>query len=214
MRPEYQFYATLLDAFSWYRRSDADGARQEFIDKLNRVETPRSDAQLRGMAFEDAVATAPDAGYSGLTVRIHDTKCPVGILNQFAQESRGAVRQVYVEAFLPTQRGLVKVYGFIDELLADTAYDIKTTKNYNFPKYLHNWQHAVYLEALRDQGINRFVYKVTDFEDIFKEEYHYRQEDTDRLISECVHLIEFLEANRSQITDRKVFNLPPLEKTA
>jgi hypothetical protein len=138
-------------------------------------------------------------------------KCPPDIITRFATGMRHASRQVFVEATLPTAYGPVRVYGKVDEILADTAYDTKTTKNYLFPKYLKAWQHPVYLEALKPMGIGRFVYRITDFEDFYEEEYFYRKEDTDRLISECAQLVECLEVNRARITDRKVFCLPPLE---
>lgn len=211
MQPKYAFYATLLDAFAWYKRSEADEAKQEFLDKVNRVQTPPTDPMLRGIAFEDAVvrwAAAP--GDPEDVVRVHDTDCPGRILEEFTRGWEGSVRQIHVEAMLPTQYGQVKVYGFVDEILRDTAADIKTTGKYAFPKYLHNWQHPVYLEALKKTGINRFKYRATDFREVYEEEYAYNPADTDRLIAECIHLIEFLECNREFITDRKVFCLPPL----
>ncbi len=213
LAPKYQFYATLLDAFAWYKRSEAEDAQQEFLDKLNRVEKPKTDPQLRGMAFEAAVERAAVGGiYPTEPIRVHDKKVAPEVIERFARGMQHAARQVFVETLLPTLYGPVKVYGFIDEILADTAYDIKTTSHYEFPKFLKAWQHPTYLEALRPMGIGRFVYKVTDFQDCYEEEYLYRSEDTDRLISECAQLVEFLEANRARITDRKVFCLPPLEK--
>lgn len=211
-KPDYQVYATLLDSFAWYKRSEAEGAQQEFLDRINRVETGKSDPMLRGMAFEGIVELAAVEGrFPTEPVRVHDVKCPPAIIEQFARGFEKAARQVFVETILPTQYGNVRVYGKVDEILRDTAYDTKTTKNYTFPKYLRAWQHPVYLEALKPLGIRRFVYRITDFEDYFEEEYFYRQEDTDRLISECAQLVEFLEANRARVTDRKVFCLPPLE---
>lgn len=212
LQPNYQVYATLLDAFSWYKRSEDEKAQQEFLDKVNRVQTPRSDAQLRGLAFELAVEKAAVEGiYPTAPVQVHDRKVPPQIIEQFAQGMGRASRQVFVETTLPTLYGPIRLYGKVDEILGDTAYDTKTTSSYDFPKYLHAWQHPVYLEALRPTGISRFVYRITDFEGYFEEEYFWRQSDTDRLISECAQLIEFLEANRARITDRKIFCLPPLE---
>ncbi len=215
MQPKYAFYATLLDAFAWYKRSEAEDAKQEFLDKVNRVKTPPTDPMLRGIAFEAAVVEwSMNPGHVEDVVMVHDTECPGRILHEFTRDWHGSIRQIYVESILPTQYGEVKVYGFVDEILRDTAADIKTTGKYEFPKYLHNWQHPVYLEALKDSGISRFKYRATDFRNVYEEEYSYRPADTDRLIAECVHLIEFLEANRPAITDRKIFNLPPLEKAA
>jgi hypothetical protein len=206
MQPKYAFYATLLDAFAWYKRSEDEGAKQEFLDKVNRVQTPPTDPMLRGIAFEAAVvAWAGCPGNPDAVLQVHDKKCPGWILEEFTRDWKGSVRQIYVETILPTNYGEVKVYGYVDEILRDTAADIKTTSSYTFPKYLHNWQHPVYLEALQGSGIDRFKYRATDFREVYEEEYLYNPQDTERLIGECSHLIEFLEANRPAITDTKVF---------
>lgn len=207
MQPKYAFYATLLDAFAWYKKSEQEGALQEFLDKVNRAPFEPTDAILRGQAFErtvdDALAWGVPEDLPDL--RAHDVAYPVSILHTFVDRLRGAVRQVSVETVVDTRYGPVKVYGKADEILRDTVYDIKTTGKYEFPKYLRNWQHPVYLEALKKEGIHRFVYLVTDFREIYEEEYMHRQEDTDRLISECSHLVETLETLRDRITDKKVF---------
>lgn len=207
-QPKYQFYATLLDAFSWYKRSESEEGLQEFLDKVNRVEKPKSDSQLRGIAFEAAVAKAAVEGiYPTESIKVHDKNVKPELIEQFAKGMHGALRQVFVETVLQTQYGQVRVYGFVDEILADAAHDIKTTSSYDFPKYLKAWQHPVYLEALRPMKIGRFIYRVTDFSEYYEEEYQYNSSDTDRLIGECSHLVEFLEVNRHKITDKKVFNM-------
>jgi hypothetical protein len=208
MQPKYAIYATLLDAFAWYKKSEDEGALQEFLDKVNRKPFEKTDAILRGMAFEELVDDSLRLGIPEDLpdpIRVHDVKCSAGILEAFHGRLLGAVRQVYVETHLETRFGLVKVYGKVDEILRDTAFDIKTTSKYEFPKYLRNWQHPVYLECLKKEGISRFVYLATDFREVYEEEYTYNSEDTDRLISECSHLVELLEAKRDLITDRKVF---------
>jgi hypothetical protein len=212
MQAKYAIYATLLDAFAWYKKSEADGALEEFLGKVNRVPFEKTDAILRGMAFETLVDDALKMGIpEGLPdLRVHDVKCSVEILRTFTERLQGSVRQVYVESILDTRFGPVKVYGKVDEILRDTAFDIKTTGKYEFPKYLRNWQHPVYLEALQREGVTRFVYLATDFREVYEEEYTYNSADTDRLISEVSHLVETLEAQRDRITDRKVFCLPEL----
>ncbi|HLP42025.1 MAG TPA: hypothetical protein VK465_11000 [Fibrobacteria bacterium] len=213
LAPKYQFYATLLDAFAWYKRNESEEGLQEFLDKVNRVEKPKTAPQLRGLAFEIAVEKAAvDGIFPTEPIKVHDKKVRPEVIERFARGMGRASRQVFVETVLSTLYGPVRVYGYVDEILADTAYDNKTTSSYEFPKYLKAWQHPAYLEALRPMGIGRFVYKITDFEDCYEEEYFYRKEDTDRLISECAQLVECLEANRARITDRKVFCLPPLER--
>ncbi len=212
-KPMYNIYPTLLDAFAWYKRSEDEGALQEFLDKVNRVRTPPTDAMLRGIAFErlvDDLAISGDRLDEDTEVQVHDVDCPGFIPNAFANRLRGAVRQVDVETVVETEHGPVRLYGKMDEILADHGYDIKTTSKYEFPKYLHHFQHPLYLEALKPSGINRFTYLVTDFRDIYEESYNWTQAGRDSLIGEVAHLVEFLERNRARITDRKVFGLPAL----
>jgi hypothetical protein len=209
-KPIYNIYPTLLDAFAWYKRSEDEGALQEFLDKVNRVKSEPSDPMLRGIAFE---ALVDDLIFSGHRlaipeVQVHDVECPSSIPNAFADRLRGAVRQVDVEVVVDTEHGPVRLYGKVDEIVADCAFDIKTTGKYEFPKYLHHFQHPLYLEALRPYGINQCLYLVTDFKDVYEEPYSWTRDGRDRLIGEVAHLVEFLENNRARITDRKVFGLP------
>lgn len=212
LRPSYQVYATLLDSFAWYKRSEKEEALQDFLDRINRVEKPKEAPQLRGLAFEAQVERAAVEGIVPTEpVKVHDVKVPAWIVEKFADGMAAASRQVHVETVLPTLYGPVRIYGKVDEILGDTAFDTKTTGSYEFPKYLKAWQHPVYLECLKPLGIERFVYRITDFEGYYEEEYRYRASDTDRLISELAQLVEFLEANRARITNRRIFCLPELE---
>lgn len=36
-KPDFKFYATLLDSFARYQNSESDNAERELIDKINRV---------------------------------------------------------------------------------------------------------------------------------------------------------------------------------
>lgn len=64
----------------------------------------------------------------------------------------GALSQVFVSAILPTCYGNVELYGYIDELLRDIVYDIKSTSKYEFGKYGHGWQRHVYPYCLITSG--------------------------------------------------------------
>jgi hypothetical protein len=209
MSPKYHLYPSLLDSFAWFKKSEAENALEEFLNKLNRVRTPPSDAMLRGIAFEDhlthaargfAVPTSPE----GL-VKCHDTEIRMDLLEQFIDRLRGSVRQVFVESVLDCAVGQVRVYGFVDNIMQDIAVDTKTTGKYEFPKYLHSFQRPVYLEALKGSGITKFQFLVTDFKELYVEEYTHNSADTDRLVSEINDLVGFIEANRDKITDTKIF---------
>jgi len=209
--PKYKFYGTLLDAFTWYLKSEKDEAFQEFLDKINRAPFS-SEAADKGTAFNELVdsCTLELKQFGALTfqdntISHNGFEFPSDLVGEYAMQFENAVPQVYVEKIIETKYGPVLLYGYVDELELFKVYDIKTTKQYDFGKYINNWQHKVYLYCLKDTGIDTFQYMVTDFEHIYKEEYVWRDayELDLRLIAE--QLICFLEDNRGLITDKKVF---------
>ena len=138
---------------------------------------------------------------------------PIGICKEFADYFKGAVSQVYCEGVLPTKYGDVLLYGFIDELLFDKAHDIKTTSSYTAWKYRKGWQHRVYPYCLEQQGnvIAGFEYNVLEIKgskySSYTEPYNYIPSKVkEELTDVCERFIEFLEAHRERITDKKIFN--------
>jgi hypothetical protein len=209
MSPKYHIYPSLLDSFAWYKKSEAENGLQEFLDKLNRVQTAPSDAMLRGIAFEklltDAALGKPLHAKENGTFACHDIDVHEELVGKFEARLEGSVRQVFVESVLDCAVGPVRVYGYVDNILRDTAIDTKTTGKYEFPKYLDSFQRPVYLEGLRSHGIDKFQFLVTDFRELYVEDYHYNPADTDRLIAAVNELVDFIEANRDRITDTKLF---------
>lgn len=133
---------------------------------------------------------------------------PLSICLEFSRYLQGAFTQQFVQADLDTQKGKVLLYGYIDELLPFKIVDIKTTSKYQSFKYRNNWQHIVYPYCLIESGnlVSEFEYAVTDFKDTYSEVYIFDiDNDTRRLINHCEHFIEFLEANKERITDKKIF---------
>lgn len=140
-----------------------------------------------------------------------------------AEYFHGSASQVLVKAPLTTCYGIVELYGYIDELNRNMVYDIKTTGRYEFGKYEHGWQRHVYPFCLVESGlvsdIEAFEYTayllkggtsrtpaITGIQ--YPEVYKYDHEESRALLrAHSERFIEFLEENRSQITDRKIFGL-------
>lgn len=206
----YKLYPSLMDSFAWMLRSEDENAVTEFVNRVNRVGFEPSDALLRGSQIDQMMidlAEGKGVAASDGMVRIHDQDVSLEVIRQLHVRLLGSVRQVAVQSVIPTRFGDVLAYGRADNVLRDECIDLKSTGRYEFPKYLHSFQRPVYLEGLRQQGIDRFTFLVTDFRDVYEEPYHRTEEDRDRLIDHCERLIEFLEANRHRITDRKIFAL-------
>lgn len=134
----------------------------------------------------------------------------------------GSISQLFVSAVLETRYGEVELYGYIDELRKDEVFDIKTTSYYQFGKYEKKWQRHVYPYCLIESGqmdnISAFEYTIfvlrggTSRTPLISgvrnpEYYTYNHAQTKKMLTAHVELfIEFLEANRALITDKKIFN--------
>lgn len=207
-------------------------SKQDLIDKINRVPFD-SEAADKGTCFNEIVdcliehrntdkmkvtkvkdnnkVVALSAEYNNRAFTY-----PIELCKEMADYFKGAITQYYCEAILPTKYGNVKLYGYLDELMPTCIHDIKTTSRYEAYKFRDHWQHIVYPYCLRNEGndVTRFEYDIVKWGkdmsyDFFTEVYNYNEcVDKPRLINHCEGLIEFLEANRDLITDKKIFNEP------
>lgn len=215
MKTDYMIYPSILDAYAWYKKSENPECKQELIDKINRVEF-KSEAADKGTAFNVLVDSILDSGdkIEVDIIKFDGFDFKTKIVEHFVYELKGAIAQVRVESTIETDNGFVLLYGYADEIKGDTCIDIKTTGSYDFPKYLHNWQHVVYPYCLNKMGIecNNFTYLITDFNNIFKEDYRYNpKKQLNRLKAELNDFIFFLEMNRESITDKKIFGQDQFE---
>ena len=156
------------------------------------------------------------AKYNGFTFHYDKEMC-----KSVAKCYEGAISQHLCSAVLPTRYGDVELYGYADEIKGDVVYDIKTTGRYDFGKYGKGWQRHVYPWCLVESGevtdVQAFVYDVyvwhggtsrtpvltsTWYPELYK--YNHMQSGV-ALREICERFIEWLEAHRDAITDRKIF---------
>ena len=201
---KYKFYASLLDSFTefldvkaeeffykdengeWHMNMNQDGelhyseeevyqlAKQQFIDKVNRVDDGPSEAADKGTAFNEIVdcivmnvrSTRDDVVIKKVTEPEGAIKEPclhamlngfdfyfdMGMCRQAADYFKGSVCQLKVSAPIETKYGVVELYGYPDYIRENKVYDMKTTKQYQFGKYEKKWQKHVYPYALITSG--------------------------------------------------------------
>lgn len=200
---------------------------QDLIDKINRV-TFESEAADKGTMFNEVIDCIVENRKSD-KMEVNSKLSSSTILvswktwqfffntedcKTIAKAVKGAICQNYQEAFLQTKYGIVKIYGYSDFLLPFRVVDLKTTGKYSAFKFRNNWQHIVYPFLLHFNGnfISDFTYLVYKWTktggEIFEEEYTYDEtRDLPKLVNIVEQFIEFLEANRNLITDKKIFNL-------
>jgi hypothetical protein len=186
----YRLYPTLLNLFDRYQKGFITGA--ELLDRINRVPVPQTLAQARGASFEEAVI-------KGRNEEEFDPE----ILQKTRQLlPRPMVKtQVYCEYLLDN----VLLYGYVDLIGKIMAVDIKTTSQYHPGCFAQSHQNF-YLPALRSKGIRTFRYVITDFKEVYHEDY---QQGVDLSIQhqQINAFCDFLESHREKITDRRVFGL-------
>jgi len=151
---------------------------------------PQTEAQHKGSSFEEAVI-------KGVNEDAFDPE----ILDKVrALLPRPMMKtQVYCEHQLDN----VLLYGYVDVIGKTLAVDIKTTSSYQEGRFAHSHQNF-YLPALRSKGIRTLRYVITDFQDVYQENY---DQTIDFSLQEIqIKLFcDFLEEHRGEITDRKIF---------
>lgn len=140
---------------------------------------------------------------------------------EFADAYNRPISQHRCEANISTRYGDVELYGYADEIEEDVVYDIKTTGRYDFGKYAKGWQRHVYPYCLVKSGeltdVSAFVFDVVVWSGgstrnpilggkFYRETYDFHYEQSELAIRQvCERFIEWLEAHREQITDKKIF---------
>jgi len=164
-KPQLRISPTLLDSFFYYLSIDDEEQcrqkRQELINYLNGIKTT-SEAMENGKAFEDDVL----ACVQGRPLMTADQKI-IACAEEIAAIVKGGTSQYHVERELDG----ISLHGYEDWLKRNVIYDIKTTSKYEIGKYNHKNQHRIYLYCMQPLKIDRFVYLVTDFKTVYREDY-------------------------------------------
>lgn len=218
-QPRYKFYATLLDAFRWYRASESESALQEFIDKINRVEIVDEKALERmnkGTALNNLVDKQVknhvfcEADKISSIVDNTEFTFDAKIVNELGDRLELSIPQHYIECTIDVNGVEVLLYGYIDYLRLNRCIDLKTTSKYELGKYKDNMQMHLYPVSLKEKGIDvdEFEFLVTDFKEVYSEVYPINIDNSLNILSnECGLLIEFLELKKDLITNKKIFGL-------
>lgn len=197
MNINYRFYPSLLNVFSRYM-SGGNLSVQALVDSINRVPTPTTAAQERGISFEEAVVKGTDE-------------------DRFDAELLRKVRKLLPRPIVDTQVYCqwqiddVLFYGYVDLIGKFKAVDLKTTASYQSGRYIHNHQN-LYLHALKKKGIRLMEYVIAEFRpdgstDVHVESYPLTH-PIDKQLEEIRLFKAFLEEHRSLITDKKIFVTP------
>jgi len=133
----------------------------------------------------------------------------------------GSLCQFYTKANIETSRGIVELHGFVDYIRQMKVMDLKTTKRYTFGDFKKKWQRYTYPFTLVESGLMK---DVQEFEFVvyvlkggtgrtplitgaqYREAYTYDHEQARTMLAQqCECVADFLEENRTLITNQKVF---------
>lgn len=185
---KYKLYPSLLSCFDRFERGYID--EQELLDRINRVPAPQTEAQFRGSSFEDAVI-------KGIGEETFDPEILSKVRSYLPRPMLKT--QVYCEYQLNDSL----IYGYVDVIGKMLAVDIKTTSNYREGYFVKSHQNF-YLPALRAKGIRSLRYVITDFKDVYLEEYD-QMVDLTYQEEQAARFCTFLETYRDRITDLRIF---------
>ena len=185
---KYKLYPTLLNRFDRFEKGYI--SETELLNSVNRLPVPQTEAQRKGVSFEEAVIKGIDE-------------------EEFDPEIISRVRALLPRPMLKTQVYCeyqledVLLYGYVDVLGKMVAVDIKTTSNYQPGCYAISHQNF-YLPALRGKGVRSLKYVITDFKDVYQEEYDHSMDFSSQM-RQIKSFCEFLDTHRAEITDLRIF---------
>jgi hypothetical protein len=188
-KPEFQFYPSLLNSYG--RFINGKLSQLELIDKINRVPASVTAPQQKGIDFESAIIKG-----------VNEEMFNAELLSEVrALLPRPMVKtQVYCEYRMDN----VLVYGFVDVIGKILAVDLKTTRQYTAGQYEKDHQNF-YLPALKHKGIRALRYIITDFEQVYQENYK-APIDLSFQEMQIKGFCDFVLSNRELITDKKIFS--------
>lgn len=210
----YLITPSLYGSYSYYKNTDFSrfyedieraeeaerNAYQDWLNTLNKVKTPTTEAQQAGINFENAVEELCN-NYEG--VNLEDEKLVFGnevdfILTSMLPENEAkaayeiakkVVQGIWQET-LQKEVDNYLLYGRADVIKKNYIYDIKRVSQYDIGKYQKSIQHLLYMECA---DIDNFEYLIADKSgNIFVE--YYAREPQEVLLSKIDTMVDFIKS--------------------
>lgn len=161
---------SILDTFYNLKIGRYNETEQRLIDRINKVaEYQQTEAMHKGTAFHHLTQDSwkqqrPVKGKYKVEWFEFDQK----LTEEIGEQRSGAFHEQYVGRFIQTSSGPVWLYGYVDDIFPLVVKDLKTGSNYYQNKYEDSFQWRTYLWCTKSI---RFEYIITDFTNIYHEEY-------------------------------------------
>jgi len=210
---KYKFYPSLLDSLDWAEKT---GNEQQLLDQMNRVR-PKEKKDLERMGRGTALNEVIDKllKRNGITVDNDNNymewandfsyRFPKMHCDKIAKSLKGSKVQLWTNYYQDN----VLFGGYIDYLKDTSVIDLKLSLSYQKGNFEDKAQALIYPLGLSEEGhdISQFVYFITDgIKTAQYEVYPFDINEAQKKLSiKIKKMVDFVEANRDKITDKKIF---------
>lgn len=174
--------ASLYNAYRYYAESSFEGtpesdlkARQDFLNVLNKVPVPPTEAIQKGIDFENEIYAMTNKGI--------ESQDPC--VREIAEIVKGGYWQQVVQKRV----GDYLLYGKADVIKGNKIFDIKYTGHYDTGKFEGSIQHLLYMECT---PIEEFEYLVSDRKEVWTESYFKQPDNTQILLGRINTMVNFI----------------------
>lgn len=178
---KYKITQTLLGA--WQYGFTSEKGFEDFLNTLNRVKTPPTQAMLDGRQFENVVNAVLDGAE---IQQDHKWYEPIMELKPILDNSQ---KQVSLFKDIIINNTIFTLNGVLDFLKCGVIYDTKFSKTYHFGKYFNSPQHSMYFRLVPEAY--EFNYLVCDGKSVFTETYY--PQDIEPIEHTIVEFMRYLE---------------------
>ncbi len=116
------------------------------------------------------------------------------------------LKQVFLQADIETDYGIVRLYGYIDYMHKYRLIDLKGTSRYTMFKFQNAFQHRAYMYCAYENGFDTvdFDYLVTDYRNVFVEKYHWNDFIVPALLNTLHDFLGFVEMHKEHIHNERI----------
>ena len=171
---------SLHSSWTWYHRIESK-TKQDFLNFLNKVKEPPTEAMQAGLDFEANVLRMVTGGeVEGVEPQY--LEC----VREVAGLVAGGIWQEKVMMDVRIGNADYLLYGVADVIKKDWIYDLKYTQTYEIGKYADSIQHPIYMACT---GIHKFGYLISDGESVWREDYFFQPDTISKLKGELSEMM-------------------------
>lgn len=183
---------SLINSFQWYlkesfAKTEAE-QRQEFLQTLRREKTATTEAQQRGLDFENDIWNLCNDGFNSPKDELENN-----VQFAIANIVQGGLWQQSVKKDLKVGNHDFLLYGRTDVIKRDTVFDIKFTSNYELGKFQDSSQHLIYFYC---SDLPKFSYLISDGKDWWREDYFNHAGVEGEIKSKVSEFLDYLEGDK------------------